>query len=89
VAVAKRKKSKASASATVRAMLVEVPIYAALVVGYFFLVLHFLSDWLAQVHKEHTLLYAISAIVLIIAQAVVLEWITTLLLRLFQGGRSE
>ncbi|MDQ2918776.1 MAG: hypothetical protein M3R10_02720, partial [Verrucomicrobiota bacterium] len=70
MAVLKRKKSKASASQTVRALLIEVPIYAALVVAYFFLVLHFLGDWLGQEHKGHVLLYAFTCIGLIIGQAI-------------------
>jgi hypothetical protein len=70
-------------------MLFEVPVYGALVVGYFFLVLHFLSGWLEHLHQHETLLYAIVAIVLVIGQAVVLEWVSTTLLRFFQGGRSE
>ncbi len=82
-------KSKAEGTHTFRAMLVELPVYAVLVVAYFFLVLHFLSDWLGHLHANHTLLYALVAIALIIGQAVVLESITTLLLRLLRGGRSE
>jgi hypothetical protein len=82
------RKSKAEASHTFRALLVELPIYAALVVGYFFLVLHFLSEWLGSLHAHHTTIYAIVAIALIIGQAVLLEWVTTLLLCLVRG-RSE
>jgi hypothetical protein len=83
------RKSKAEGAHTFRAMLIELPVYGALVVGYFFAVLHFLSDWLGQLHAHHTLLYAVVAIALIIGQAVLLESITTLLLRLLRGGRSE
>jgi hypothetical protein len=82
------KKGKTEAAHTFRAMLVELPIYGLLVVGYFFLVLHFLADWLGNLHAHHTTLYAIVSIVLIIGQAVVLEWVTTMLLRLLRG-RSE
>lgn len=89
MAAAKGKKGRVNAGQTLRAMLIEVPIYGALVVGYFFLVLHFLSEWLDHLHKDQTFLYAIVAIVLVIGQAVVLEWVSTMLLRLFQGGRSE
>lgn len=70
-------------------MLIELPIYAVLVVAYFFLVLHFLADWLGTLHKQHVLLYAVTSIALIIGQAVALESVTTLLLKLFRGGRSE
>ena len=83
------RKSKAEASKTFRAMALELPIYGLLVVLYFFLVLHFLSDWLRELHAKHTTIYALVSIGLIIGQAVVLESITTLLLRLFRRGRSE
>jgi hypothetical protein len=82
------RKSKTEAVHTFKALLVELPIYGVLVVGYFFLVLHFLADWLGGLHAHHTTIYALVSIVLIIGQAVFLEWVTTLLLRLFRG-RSE
>jgi hypothetical protein len=82
------RKRKADRAHTFGALLIELPIYAALVVGYFFAVLHFLAGWLGELHAHHTLLYAAVAIVLIIGQAVLLESVTTLLLRLLRG-RSE
>ncbi len=89
VVAPKRMKSRKSASHTLRALLIEVPIYAVLVVAYFFLVLHFMGDWLGLLYKNHTLLYALVSVAVVIGQAVLLEWTTTMLLRLFQGGRSE
>ncbi len=62
---------------------------AVFVTGYFFLVLHYLSGWLQELHLHHVKSYALVAIVLIIGQAVVLESVTTWLLRLLRGGRSE
>ena len=79
---------KAKTSATLRAFLVELAVYAVLVTGYFFLVLHFLSGWLQELHLHHVKVYALVAIVLIIGQAVVLESVTTWLFRLLRG-RSE
>ena len=73
---------------TLKAFLVELGIYAVLVVGYFFLVLHFLGGWLLQLEIHHRYTYAGVAILLIIGQAVVLENVTTLLLRVI-SGRSE
>jgi hypothetical protein len=72
-----------------RAFLIELAVYAVFVTGYFFLVLHFLSGWLQELHLHHVKFYAVVAIVLIIGQAVVLESVTTWLLRLLRGGRSE
>lgn len=79
---------KAETAKTLRAFLVELAIYTLLVVGYFFLVLHFLGGWLHQLEIHHRYTYAGVAILLIIGQAVVLESVTTLLLRILRG-RSE
>lgn len=76
------------ASRTLRAFLVELVVYAALVVGYFFLVLHLLGSWLNDLSAHHRYVYAITAILLIIVQAVFFEAVTTFLLRLLRG-RSE
>lgn len=79
---------KAETSATLRAFVIELAVYAFLVTGYFFLVLHFLAGWLQELHLHHVKVYALVAIVLIIGQAVLLESITTWLFRLLRG-RSE
>ncbi|HET9368526.1 MAG TPA: hypothetical protein VFO22_10675 [Candidatus Udaeobacter sp.] len=73
---------------TVRAFAIEIVIYAFLVVAYFFLVLHFLGQWLYQLEIHHRYLYAGLAILLIVGQAVLLESLTTFLIRLIRG-RSE
>jgi hypothetical protein len=72
----------------VRAFALELVIYALLVTGYFFLVLHLLGDWLYELEVQHRYIYAIVAILLIIGQAVLLESLTTFLIRLIRG-RSE
>jgi hypothetical protein len=79
---------KTQAAKTLRAFLVELVVYAILVVGYFFLVLHFLGESLHELEMHHRYTYAGVAILLIIGQAVVLEGITTFLMRLL-SGRSE
>ena len=71
-----------------RAFSIELAVYAVLVVAYFFLVLHFLGGWLLQLEVHHRYIYAGVAILLIIGQAVLLESVTTLLLRMLRG-RSE
>ena len=80
---------KTETSSTLRAFLIELAVYAVLVTGYFFLVLHFLSGWLQELHLHHVTTYAIVAIALVIGQAVLLESLTTWLFRLLRGGRSE
>ena len=79
---------KSETAKTLRAFAVELVIYAALVVAYFFLVLHFLGTWLHQLQAHHPKTYAGTAILLIIGQAVALESITTVLLRMIRG-KSE
>ena len=79
---------KAETATTLRAFVIELAVYAVLVTGYFFLVLHFLAGWLQELHHHHVKVYALVAIVLIIGQAVLLESVTTWLFRLIRG-RSE
>jgi hypothetical protein len=67
---------------------VEIAIYSALVVAYFLLVLRFIAGGLQNLEQRHIVLYALVAIALIVGQAVLLEIITTGLLRLLRG-RSE
>ena len=64
-----------------RSFAVELAIYAMLVVCYFLLVLHFVAAWVERLYREETRLYAAVAIALMIGQGVVLEMLTTALLR--------
>lgn len=79
---------KAGAKKTFKSFAIELVVYGILVVAYFFLVLHFLGDWLAHLDKNNIKIYAIVSIGLIIGQAVVLEAITTFIFKLLRG-RSE
>jgi len=79
---------KKETTKTLRAFAIELVIYALLVVAYFFLVLHLLGGWLYGLESNHRYFYAGTAILLIIGQAVVLESVTTFLLRRLRG-RSE
>ncbi len=60
---------------------IEILIYAALVVGYFLLVLRLLGEPLEGLFSRNLILYAIVGLLLIIAQAVLLETITSLIMR--------
>ena len=79
---------KKETTKTLRAFAIELAIYALFVVAYFFLVLHLLGAWLYRLEIQHRVIYALVAILLIIGQAVVLESVTTFLLRRLRG-RSE
>ncbi|MFN2542347.1 MAG: hypothetical protein ABR514_09300 [Chthoniobacterales bacterium] len=70
---------------TLRAFAIELVVYAVLVVAYFFLVLHFLGDGLQWLARHHRYGYAGAAVLLMIGQAVVLQNVTTILLRLIRG----
>ena len=76
---------KQDAAKSLRAFAAELAIYAVLVTGYFFLVLHTLGDWLFRLETQHRVLYAFVAILLIAGQAVLLDAIATLLFRLVRG----
>jgi len=76
---------KKEAIKTLRAFFIELFVYALLVVVYFFLVLHFLGGWLHDLEVHHRYTYAGVAILLIIGQAVLLQNVTTFLLRIIRG----
>jgi hypothetical protein len=76
------------AARTFRAFAIELAIYALLIVAYFFLVLHLLGEWLYGLEIQHRYVYAGLSILLIVGQAVLLESVTTFLIRLIRG-RSE
>ncbi len=64
--------------------LAELAVYAVFVLAYFFLVLHFLGDRVKQVFDENIILYAILALALIIVQGVLLEIVSSALVRVIR-----
>ncbi|HKS30852.1 MAG TPA: hypothetical protein VJR28_00485 [Chthoniobacterales bacterium] len=76
---------KKEAVKTFRAFFIELLVYTVLIVVYFFLVLHFLGAWLHGLEVHHRYTYAGVAILLIIGQAVLLQNVTTYLLRIIRG----
>jgi hypothetical protein len=71
-------------SASIGSFLVELIVYAVFVFAYFFLVLHFLGNWVKHIFDENRTLYAAVALGLIIMQGVALEALTTALLRVIR-----
>lgn len=71
-------------SHAVRSFLVELILYAGLVVVYVFFVISLLREWLDALYERHKVGYAVAALLLIIGQGVVLEMVTTALLRLIR-----
>lgn len=75
---------KLDAAKSLRVFAAELAIYAVLVTGYFFLVLHVLGNWLYRLETQHRVIYAFVSILLIAGQAVVLDAVTTVLFRLLR-----
>ena len=68
--------------------IIEIFIYGGLVVGYYFLVLHLLGNWLNQIYRHDRNAYAAVALVLVVGQGLFLEKVTRVLLRAL-GMRME
>jgi hypothetical protein len=67
---------------------IELLVYSALVVDYFFLVLNVLGNWLNHLFRDDRKLYAVIALGLVIGQGLVLEVLTRSLLA-FIKPRTE
>jgi len=67
-----------------RSFLIELMLYAGLIVVYVFVVIAFLGNWLDGLYEHHKIRYAFAALLLIVGQGVVLEMVTTNLLRLIR-----
>lgn len=63
----------------IRNFLIEVAVYGVLLVIYFFVALRYLGEPLARLFDSNLLVYAVLGLGLIVVQAVVLEFITSLL----------
>ena len=68
---------------------VELLVYAALVAGYYGLVLHFLGDWLLHTYERDRRMYAGVALGLILAQGFLLEMLTRWLLAWIKPRTEE
>lgn len=73
----------------IRNFAIELIIYGLLVVGYFYLALRLLGEPLKKLFNENLVLYAIVALVLIVAQGVLLEAIASFLLNRLKLERFE
>jgi len=73
----------------VRNFIIELFVYGFLLVIYFFAVLQYLGGMLSNLYLNNTTLYAIVGLALIVTQAVVLEAVTSYLLRLLRLDSLE
>ncbi len=70
---------------SLKAFLIELVVYAAFVVAYFALVLHYLGGWFKTLSDHHPWGYAAAGLAIVLGQAAVLEIITTALLRFIRS----
>ena len=73
----------------IRNFALELLVYAVLVVGYFFLVLRFLAEPLMNLFTNNLTLYAFVALGLIVAQAVLLDAVTSFIMGLLGLDQLE
>lgn len=73
----------------VRNFVIELILYAILVVGYFLLVLQSLGEWISGLYESNLVIYAFIALVLIVVQGVFLEQVTTFLIERLGLERLE
>ncbi len=59
----------------------EILLYAVLVGGYLFVVMHFFSGWILRTFQTSNRLYAVLALLLIVVQGLILDIITRTVLR--------
>ncbi len=63
----------------IRNFLIEMVVYGVLLVAYFFLALRFLAEPLSKLFENNLVVYAFLGLLLIVVQAVFLEFVTSLL----------
>lgn len=64
-----------------RNLVFELIIYGGLILAYNFLVLRWLRDWLLLIFNSNLVIYAVSALTLIVIQGVFLDFVTSFLLK--------
>ena len=64
-----------------RNLVIEIVIYSVLIFGYYLLVLHRMGDWISSLFESNLTLYAFLGLGLIFGQAVILDLITSFLLK--------
>ena len=76
--------SKKNLPNLIRKFLTELVIYAVLLVIYFFAVLQFLGDFLQNLYDNYLVVYAFLGLLLIVVQAVLLESLTSFLMKILR-----
>ena len=82
-------KKKPNLQRLVRNFAIELVVYGVLLIVYFFAVLRFLGGMLNDLYLDNTTLYAGIGLILIVTQTVVLEAVTSYLIRLLRLDRLD
>lgn len=64
-----------------RNLLVEITIYSVLIFGYYLLVLRWMGDWLMNMFNTNLVNYSLIGLGLIFVQAVLLDFVTSFLMK--------
>ena len=64
-----------------RNLLVEIIIYSVLIFGYYLLVLRWMGDWLMNMFNTNLVYYSLAGLGLIFVQAVLLDFVTSFLMK--------
>jgi hypothetical protein len=64
-----------------RNLLFEIIIYSLLIVGYYLLILRWLGDWIDSIFRSNLYIYAFAGLGLIFVQAVILDIVTSFLMK--------
>ena len=64
-----------------RNLLIEISIYSLLIFGYYLLVLRWLGGWIASIFNHNLYSYAFIGLGLIVLQAVILDLVTSFLMK--------
>ena len=68
---------------------IQLPLYAVLMFGYAYLILHFLGNWLSQLYHDERRIYAVAALALIGGQGLLLDFVTRTLLGWINGKKEN
>ena len=71
-----------------KTFLLELLLYAILLVAYFALVLHYLGGWFKELYDHDRQLFAVMALVVMIAQTVGLEIVSSFLIWLLRRKKN-
>ena len=72
-----------------RNLVLELVLYGTLVIGYFVIALRYLNDYLTNLFQNNLIFYALLALLLIVAQGVLLDGLTSFLLNQIKLERLD